>query len=390
MTMKKIIEVLSLKRSIVSLLLMAIFVGFGERMAERFLPIYLLALGASTLIPGFLNGLDNLLSALYSIPGGFLSARLGYKRALLIFNLTAIVGYTIVILFSSWVAVVVGSLFFLSWTALSLPAVMDLVGSVLPKSKQVMGVSLHAFVRRIPMALGPIVGGILIDKLGIVAGIKVSFGVALVFALISLVVQQLFIEDRRSGEVPPISLRLLLSPQLNILLLSDILVRFCEQIPYAYIAIWAMQVGAHVSGFQFGILTAIEMIVALLVYIPVAYLADRGRKKPFVVITYMNFALFPLFLLFSKTFFLLVIAFIVRGLKEFGEPTRKALIMELAPCGVASFGTYYFIRDTVVAGSAILGAFLWQASPSTNFLTASLFGILGVLAFGLFGKDASQ
>jgi len=388
--MKKILDFLSLKKSIASLLLMAILVGFGERMAERFLPIYLLALGASTLIPGFLNGLDNLLSAIYSIPGGFLSARLGYKRALLIFNLTAMMGYAIVILFSSWVAVVVGSLFFLSWTALSLPAVMDLVGSVLPKSKQVMGVSLHAFVRRIPMALGPIMGGILIDRLGIVAGIKISFGVALVFALISLIVQQLFIEEREGGGITSFSLRALLSPRLDILLLSDILARFCEQIPYAYIAIWAMQVGANVSGFQFGILTAIEMIVALLVYIPVAYLADRGRKKPFVVITYVNFALFPLFLLFSKTFFLLVIAFIVRGFKEFGEPTRKALIMELAPYGAASFGTYYFIRDTVVAGSAILGAFLWQVSPSINFLVASLFGFLGVFVFAFFGKDSVQ
>jgi len=388
--MKKILDFFSLKKSIASLLLMAILVGFGERMAERFLPIYLLALGASTLIPGFLNGLDNLLSALYSIPGGFLSARLGYKRALLIFNLTAMVGYAIVILFSSWAAVFVGSLFFLSWTALSLPAVMDLVGSVLPKSKQVMGVSLHAFVRRIPMALGPIMGGILIDRLGIVAGIKISFGVALVFALISLIVQQLFIEEREGGGTTSFSLRALLSPRLDILLLSDILARFCEQIPYAYIAIWAMQVGANVSGFQFGILTAIEMIVALLVYIPVAYLADRGRKKPFVVITFVNFALFPLFLLFSKTFFLLVIAFIVRGLKEFGEPTRKALIMELAPCGAASFGTYYFIRDTVVAGSAILGAFLWQVSPSINFLVASLFGFLGVFVFAFFGKDSVQ
>lgn len=41
-------------------------------MAERFLPLYLGALGATPFIMGALNGFDNLLSALYSYPGGWL------------------------------------------------------------------------------------------------------------------------------------------------------------------------------------------------------------------------------------------------------------------------------------------------------------------------------
>jgi len=37
-----------------------------------------------------------------------------------------------------------------------------------------------------------------------------------------------------------------------------------------------------------------------------------------------------------------MVAFIVRGLKEFGEPTREALIMDLAPeeAKARTFGTY--------------------------------------------------
>jgi len=59
------------------MLFMVILVGMGERMAERFLPIYLLALGGGALSIGFLSGLDNLLSALYSFSGGYLSDRIG-------------------------------------------------------------------------------------------------------------------------------------------------------------------------------------------------------------------------------------------------------------------------------------------------------------------------
>jgi len=111
------------------MLLMAIFVGLGEKMAERFLPIYLIALGGTPIVIGLLNGMDNLLSALYSYPGGWLADKLGYKKALFIFNGMAIFGYLIVVIFPVWYAVIIGAMFFLSWTAISLPASMTLLSS---------------------------------------------------------------------------------------------------------------------------------------------------------------------------------------------------------------------------------------------------------------------
>ena len=80
---KHISNVLGLRKSTVGILFMTILVGMGERTAERFLPIYLIALGGGALSIGFLNGLDNLLSALYAFPGGYLSDRFGTKKALL-------------------------------------------------------------------------------------------------------------------------------------------------------------------------------------------------------------------------------------------------------------------------------------------------------------------
>lgn len=97
--LEKIREFLGLKRSIVAMLAMVILVSMGEYMAERFLPLYLVALGGSMIAVGFLQAMDNLLSALYAFPGGYLSDRLGYKRALLVFNLIAMIGYLIVIFF---------------------------------------------------------------------------------------------------------------------------------------------------------------------------------------------------------------------------------------------------------------------------------------------------
>ena len=88
----------------------------------------------------------------------------------------------------------------------------------------------------------------------------------------------------------------------------------------------------------------------------------------------------------------MIIAFIIRGFKEFGEPTRKALIMDLAPEDkkASVFGLYYLIRDVIVSIVAFGGAFLWNISPTVNFLVAFGFGIIGSFYFLLFGRDLSH
>jgi MFS family permease len=396
----RVSDFLGLTRSTVGVLFMVILVGMGERLAERFLPIYLLALGGGALSIGFLNGMDNLLSALYSFPGGYLSDRFGTKRALLIFNIVSMCGFLVVILFPAWQAVLVGAVLFISWSAISLPATMSLIAKVLPMKKRTMGVSMHSLVRRIPMALGPVLGGVCIGIWGERDGVRAAFVAALLLSFVAIVLQQKLIEDelpKQPGEecqyVPeknPLKIYRLMAPNLRRLLVSDILVRYCEQIPYAFVVVWCMKtISSPVSALQFGILTSIEMATAVLVYVPVAYLADKTTKKPFVVMTFVFFTLFPLTLLFCQSFNLLVLAFILSGFKEFGEPTRKALIMDLAPenCKAGMFGLYYLLRDVFVSIAAFGGAFLWQISPATNFLVAFSFGVIGTLGFAFLGSD---
>jgi MFS family permease len=389
--MDRIVRFLGLNASIGAMVVLVVLIGLGEKMAERFLPLYLLALGGTTMSVGLLNAMDNFLSAIYSFPGGYLSDRLGYKRALILFTVIAMGGYLLVILVPTWWAVFIGALFFISWTAITLPAVMSMVAQVMPREKRTMGVSIHSFVRRIPMALGPVLGGLMIGRYGRIAGVRVSFIVALVLGAAAIVFVLFFMADdpnRKESVAKPLSSFRRLSGPLRSLLLSDILIRFAEQIPYAFVVIWVVERNG-LSPFQFGILTTVEMVTAMLVYIPVAYLADKYGKKQFVLMTFVFFTAFPLVLNFSRTFPILVLAFILRGLKEFGEPTRKALIMDLAPedAKAGTFGTYYLVRDVIVSLAALTSAWLWNRSPSTNFMAASTCGLIGTALFAVFGKD---
>ncbi len=386
------------RRSLGGLLAMVVLVGMGEHLAERFLPLYLdhLAPGRTAVFAiGLLAGMDDLLSALYSFPGGWLSDRLGTRRALLIFNLVAMAGYLLVIIVPRWWAVPAGAALFISWSAISLPATMELVSRAVPRNRRAAGVSLHALVRRVPKMLGPVLGGLAIAAFGVAAGVRVALGGALLLALLALLLQQRLIADdaprqRASPAAGPCRLWREMPLPLRNLLLSDILVRFCERIPDAFVVIWVTRLIARpVSELAFGWLSAVENLTAVLIYLPVAWMADRFGKKPFVLATFVFFTLFPLALRHAASPAMMVPVFILRGLKEFGEPTRKALIMDLAPEGrkAAMFGLYDLLRDVLVSLAAFGGAWLWSLSPAVNLRVAFAFGLLGTLWFAWRGRD---
>lgn len=391
MTDHSLTKFLALQKHTVALLFMVILVGTGERIAERYLPLYLIALGGGIASIGIFSGANNFVNALYSFFGGYISDRIGHKYALLLFNAMTIAGYSVVIFFPFWQAVIVGSFFFLSWSAISMPATLDLVAKSLPANKRTMGVSVNSLTRRVPMMIGPLIGGILIEQFGEAQGIRYAFMIAAALAVVSLILQQQMISpsvsEHRTARANPLTLWREMSGSLKNLLLSDILIRFCEQIPYAFVVIWCVST-LGISPVEFGVLTTVEMITALLIYLPVAYFADKTAKKPFIITTFIFFTGFPLALLYARSFAVLVPVFILRGLKEFGEPTRKALILDLCPDEnkAGMFGFYYLLRDSVVAVAALVGAWLWQISPEINLLSAFGFGIIGTLWFMIKGR----
>jgi MFS family permease len=286
---------------------------------------------------------------------------------------------------------------FLAWSALSLPTTFTVVATSLERHRHTMGIGVQSLVRRVPMMLGPLLGGWLLTRFGWTDGVKYALALCIVMSLLTAAFQWFMFEpesgraDLRVSQAAqqrgPTFLDVVKSftPALRELLVSDILIRFCERIPYAFVILWAIDRGG-VTAQQFGYLIAFEMITAMLCYIPVAHLADKYGRRPFVLITFVFFTLFPLTLLWAHDFKWLALAFVVRGLKEFGEPARKALIIgEAAPeLRARTYGAYYLIRDCTVTSGSFLGAWLWSVSPQANFIGAAICGALGTVWFWWF------
>ena len=387
---KQFADFFALKRNLVIILVAIFVIGTGEELWMRFVPKYLQTLGASVFVIGLYDALRTLISAIYAYPGGLLADRWGHRRAFITFNVVSIAGYALVLLIPHWGAVIAGMFLFLSWTCFSLPATFSLVGASVAANRYSMGIGVQMVIKRLPMMVAPLVGGILIDRFGVIPGVRVALIISILLAGATFIaLRELREEVKESEETVPLPdrwnfLRCLreFDAPMRWLLLSDILVRFCERIPFAWVVIFAMDY-AGASGEQVGLLTTIEVLVATLCIIPSSHFADKQQREPFVVTTFVMFTLFPMVLLFSRSFHALMVAFLIRGLKEFGDTSRKALIVSYSKPERRGqmIGAYYFIRDSIVSVGAILGAYLWNRSPAANFLGAAAFGIAGTILY---------
>jgi MFS family permease len=390
---RSIADFLALKRNTALLLVALVLAGTGEKLWLGFAPKYLQTLGASILIIGLFDALQTLLGAVYAYPGGWLTDRWGQRRSLMLFSGLSLGGYALVMIWHHWLALVLGTFLFLAWSALSLPTTFTVVATSLKVQQHTMGIGVQSMVRRVPMMVGPLFGGWLITRFGWARGVQYALLLCMALTLLTVAFQWFMFDPGQEGIIPALgasggSFRAVLrsfTPGLRELLVSDILIRFCERIPYAFVILWAMDQGG-VGAQQFGVLVAFEMVTAMVCYIPVAHLADKYGRRPFVLVTFLFFTLFPLTLLWAHSFRWLALAFVVRGLKEFGEPARKALIIgEAVPeLRARTYGAYYLIRDCVVTSGSFLGAWLWSLGPRANFIGAASCGALGTAWFWWF------
>jgi len=384
--LKSLADFFGLKRNLAILLLAIFVIGAGEELWMRFVPKYLQTLGATVLVIGLYDAIKTLLGAIYAYPGGVIVDLWGHRRAFLIFNIVSIIGYALVLLIPHWAAVIAGMFLFLSWSCFSLPATFSLVAAALEANRHAMGIGVQMVIRRLPIVIAPFFGGILIDRFGVIGGVRIALIVSIVFSAATIFVQRQ-IENQPKEETLKERLNFFQSVRdfnapMRRLLLSDILVRFCERITYAWVIIFAMDY-IGVSAKEVGVLTAVEMLAAALCIIPSSYLADRYGREPFVIATFVMFTLFPISLLVSRSFTALLVAFTIRGLKEFGDTSRKALIIgycDPARCG-QMIGAYYLVRDLIVSFGAIVGAYLWKQNAELNFLVAAAVGIAGTIFY---------
>jgi MFS family permease len=276
--------------------------------------------------------------------------------------------------------------FVMAWTSMASPTLFAVVGDNLPRERRAVGFSVQAILRRVPILVAPVLGGGLIAAYGVTSGVRVGLVVSIVLAGATLLVVRRMRLDRPLPDADTGIAevwRSLPSP-LRRLLLSGVFIRTCEALVDVFLVLYAVNV-VGISAPAFGVLISVQTATVLVCSLPASRLADRWGKKPFVVATFLAFSCFPLAVVAAHSFTGLVLAFVVGGLREMGEPARKALILEFVRPDVRArgVGLYYLIRCVAIAPAATIGGLLWKTAPGLPFVLAGGIGLAGTALFAL-------
>lgn len=374
-----------LERNVLAASAAFVLIGFGEELWKKFIPKYLESLGAGTLIIGWFGTASDFLDAIYQYPGGWIADRFGRRKAFLVFIVLAFIGYVIYLLSPTWIFVFVGLMFVTAWSSMASPAIFAVIGDSLPRERRAMGFTVQSMLKRVPMAIAPVAGGALIAALGVIAGVRTGLLITLVLAVVAVLVVLTVNTPIQTGAAMNVrGVWRSFHFALKRLLVSDIIIRICEGMADVFIVLYVTNV-TGISFAQYGILVAIQMVTSIVVYVPAAKIADRIGRKPFVIATFLCFAFFPISVVLSPGFTSLVFAFMIGGLREIGEPSRKAMIVDFAEPNLRarSVGLYYLVRSLSITPAAVIGGLLWKIGPQTPFITAGIIGFIGTMVFAL-------
>ncbi|HWS99985.1 MAG TPA: MFS transporter [Pyrinomonadaceae bacterium] len=380
---RRVAEYLGFERNVAIASAAILLLGFGEELWKKFLPKYLESLGASKTAIGLFGTTKDFFDAVYQYPGGWLADHLGRRRAFVAFVALASVGYLVYLVSPSWPFVFVGLALSMAWNSMASPAVFAVIGDALPPERRAMGFTLQSMIKRAPMAAAPLAGGALIAAAGVLTGVRLGLAITLVLAALTvLIVRRINLPVIKGATTNMRGVWRSFHAALKRLLISDVIIRTCEGMVDVFMVLYVTNV-IGVSVARYGVLVAIQLTTSILVYIPAARIAGRIGRKPFVIATFFCFALFPVAVAFSNNFTALVFAFVVGGLREIGEPSRKAMIVDFAEphLRARSVGLYYLVRSLSITPAAAVGGLLWSISPRAPFVTAGVIGLVGTLVF---------
>jgi MFS family permease len=380
---------LGLEHNVVIMTAARIVKGFGSGLWSQYLPKVLEAFGASAPMIGLFGTINSGLSTVFSYLGGALSDRLGRGRAMIFSAVVSLAGYLVYAVSPTWWLFIPGATFLTASVSFAFMGSMAMTGETLGENRRAVSMASRGLIS-LPFALiAPPVGGLLINRLGIMKGFRVSIVVTILLSVLSILIQ------RKLYKLPPpavkkISLNIKaawasMGIQLRYLLFANCLMSFGSGMSTLFLVLYAMNI-LGISAVHYGVLQSVLIASSSLLSIPIGKLSDRKTghgRKPFAAMAFLLIAIYPFLVVIAPSGSWLLPIFILRGVRETFDLVRKAMIIDLAGCGERgrAIGLYFFIIGITSFPASFIAGWLWQWRPTAPFLIGGAISMLGFILF---------
>lgn len=366
-----------------------------------FQALYILELGASKQSLGMILTLQSVTELVIQIPGGILTDRWGRRKVIVLSTLLRLGSNLIFLSAFHWTHV--GPALILGAAAIiSVPASSALLAESISSENVSTGFAAIRTVAEFPMIITSLLGGILIDRIGIITGVRAILLVYSLVTLLSVVLQWRYITetmqtpgDMAAEKVERRSfLESLRHLPRDVWVLSIILgvSAFSLRLFSSFTVIYAVEV-VGLSTTQWGLLGTIANIVAIAFSIPGGRIADRLGKRVGILLSRIPMAFAPLGYTLSSSFLHLGVVRTISGLGSGfgadlygaqGGPLWQALIVDYTPQEERGriMGIIGTIKSVLSVPATWIGGALYDnVSPSTPFRFSFAMDLLAIAIF---------
>jgi MFS family permease len=385
----RIRDALGLERNVLVMTAAAFLQTVGNGLWRGYAPKMIEELGARGLAIGAVGTMGSVLWILFPYLGGMLSDRLGRGRAMILSNALAIGGYLVYIVAPNWWVYALGVVLTTAGASFNFMGSMALTGEAVDSDRRAASMATQGILLTVPAVLAPPIGGAILERLGVVPGVRVGLAITIVLVVIAVWLQRRYYtmptSAAESAGIAILSTWRAVGTSLRRLLVANALVAFGMGMGASFIVLYALNV-LKGSALTYGFLQSLQTLVTASLVLPAAKIADRAGQAsrwPFVAATFVFSVLLPIAVIAAPSAAWLAVAFIVFGLREVGDTVRKALIVDLAEekRRGSVIGLYFMIIGAVAFPAPLIGGWLWERSPVAPFIAGASVTTLGLLWF---------
>ena len=399
-------------RNLLAVTLAQSFSMFAMFLWRPFWGLYILELGGSKGVLGALSTLQAFSRLVLQLPGGMLADRFGRRRVILVASLFGFLPPLIFRLSTHWTMLIPG-IIVSSLSALAMPARNALIAESLPPESRATGFGAVTMAWYLFIVVAYPIGGYIMDRMGVIPGVHLGLVFSFLVMVPIILIQWRFItETLKPGPEPGEkeetrerrgSLSKLKDTPREVwkLIAVAVLSSFGFQVFWSFVVVYCIE-ELGLSKMQWSIASIVANLIAACFMIPSGFLSDRGRRKPYIILSQALVSVGSLGYVLSPGYHGIVVTRVVGSIGEglggnvmgsVGGPVWQALATEVVPAELRGsvLGLMGTLTGFLSTPAPLIGGYLYEnVSPQSPFYVSFFLGILGCLVFTVFVAEPER
>ena len=396
-----------LRGNILVVVIGSIFTVFTESIVNPFRSLYIRELGASPIVLGLINSTGRAVQASIRLPGGHIADKYGRKKIVSTMTFGMALSFLFYALAPSWEYVLIG-IIIANISAIYFPAIAALEADSMPPDARGKGYATIQIVPKILAVASPAIAGILVDRIGLLKGMKIGYVfVALAYVIVALFrtfyleetlenPQQYDINELKDDVVTSITSILgtwsILPRNLKAFIVAMSISGFAGPFYWTFSAIYAIDV-VGLSSVEWGLIGTAQLATAILFGFPGGKIVDKIGRVRSILLGYVVWIPILLWFIYARNFVTLLFIFIVKALTDtLFMPAFMALRGDLIPRELRGrvMALFGMIMNIVAIPSSAIAGVLYQWNPSYPFFANIGLEVFTIAFLILFVKEPTR